>query len=135
MQGIDPVREFHTEAEEAWWWLMDSKNRNDDAEVPPRPLLSAFAASARAALNVAELVLALDRGLLLDSTALGHEALLPQEEDIIDSWNADVALWADDALSRPGLWSEEEEYAARLSYWNWWLTTAVPTAWETAIRG
>lgn len=137
LQGTDRVEDLRVEAEEAWSWFIDGKYITEDADVPPRPILSAFAAIAGAGLAVAELVIALDSGQLSAHDDMSREnELNPEDEDdsITDPWSADVALWGDDAISAPGMWSESEENSARLSYWTWWLTDAVPRAWTTATE-
>lgn len=102
----------------AWWWVMnDDVGRDED--IPPRPVSSAFTATARALFVV-----------------LGNDEWPDDDtglvEIVIDPWNADAALWADGAVSGSGVWPESVEIAEHLAFWTWWLTTAVPTAWGAA---
>jgi Immunity protein Imm5 len=46
----------------------------------------------------------------------------------IDPWSHDTAQWAVEALAE-GVWKPDSDSNKRHIFWNWWLTTALETAW------
>ncbi len=82
---------------------------------------SAFAAGFAGVKALAE---NLDRvaleGLQLSATATDRD---------VDPWSADTAQYAAMAFSGP-VWTSEHDISRRQAFWEWWLGSAVPSAWR-----
>lgn len=120
------------DAEHAWNWLMAEHLAPDAGERPPRPIFSAFAAIVQAAFTVST-INSNSGERFQDAADTLASGPTEQDEDDTDPWSADVALWAAAAIACPGLWPEAVEATERLSFWTWWLTEAVPAAWEVVL--
>ena len=53
-------------------------------------------------------------------------------DDSLDAWSSDTAKWAAAAYSGQ-VGSPTTNMERRQEFWNWWLTTALSAAWQSAI--
>lgn len=105
-----------TSAEQVWHWLMDVND--SQAWNHQAPAFSALAATVRAVFDA-----------LGDDPWEGMVLMAHETDAEIDPWSADTAEWAAEAVAGP-IWEVTSDSAKRLEFWTWWLTEAVPMAWE-----
>lgn len=66
----------------------------------------------------------------LDENPLVGMILGEDETDAnIDLASSDTAKWASNAIAGP-VWKPDSDRDKRLDFWTWWLTEAVPAAWQ-----
>lgn len=107
------------EAEAVWWWLTDHDQggRYEKLSAPVYYALGAAIATAFAALE--------------DNPLLNMRLEENETDANIDLASSDCAKWAANAVAGP-VWEPESDRAKRLEFWTWWLTEAVPAAWQEA---
>ena len=48
----------------------------------------------------------------------------------VDSYESDSSFWAAAAYSNGSIWEPNSDTTKRRKFWEWWLTEAVPKAWQ-----
>lgn len=104
------------DVEAIWRWLTeDDGGRYEKLSTPVYYALGAAIAAAVAA---------------LEGNPLLTMRLDENETDAnIDLASSDCAKWAANAVAGP-VWKPDSDSAKRLEFWTWWLTEAVPAAWN-----
>jgi len=99
------------EAEEIWEWLMEGESIRG-------PAFFALGTAVRTVFTT-----------IGDDPWNGMAMMVHETDADIDPWSSDAAKWASSAIAGP-VWQPDSDSAKRLEFWTWWLTEAIPAAWE-----
>lgn len=110
-------RGVRDEAEVVWWWLTDDDHggRYEKLSSPAYYSLGAAILAVFSSLD--------------DNPLIGMHLEGSETDANIDEASSDAAKWAANAAAGP-VWRQDSNNAERLKFWEWWLTEAVPAAWE-----
>lgn len=51
----------------------------------------------------------------------------------VDAYDNDSSFWAAAAYANGGIWEPKSDAVKRREFWDWWLTKAVPSAWQAVL--
>lgn len=118
LQNTVDVKAAGEEAEKEWHWLIDDDGGRYEK-------LSSAVYFAFGAVVQAEFA-------ALEGDSWDNYRFTEDETDAdVDIWSSDTAKWAVNAIAGP-VWEPNSDNTKRLEFWTWWLTEAIPAAWQEA---